>query len=87
MARYEFYKKYWDVFAPMPGVTFHWGKYIPKPKEVLGSPNGSHVLFDQNFLKERYEHYSDWLQFRKKMDPNNVFLTNYWKQHLFIAGA
>jgi D-arabinono-1,4-lactone oxidase len=69
----DYYQLFWDKLAPF-NYRCHWGKYMP----AADSPQGSKYLLSQ------YEKAAAFLEFRKQMDPDNVFLTDYWKKHLGI---
>jgi hypothetical protein len=35
-----------------------------------------------NFLSRRYPRWDDFLALRAERDPNNIFLTDYWRERL-----
>jgi hypothetical protein len=49
----------------------HWGKFQPK-----GTP-GDRTWVD--FFRAQYPRWDDFLALRGKRDPNNIFLTDYWR--------
>lgn len=65
-----FYKQFWDVLEPL-NYRLHWGKFLPAP-----DPSKP----DQ--LTRRYPDWAKWKATRARVDPGNVFLTKYWKEHL-----
>lgn len=71
-----FYEKLHDV----PGIRFHWGKHIPHPGETYG-----HYTFQPEHLQKNYSKLADFLGWREKMDPKQLFVTDYWRQLLGIS--
>lgn len=67
----EYYQKFWDLLEPF-NFRPHWGKYLPASDSKQGI----------TYLKSRYSKWDDWMSFRKSVDPNDVFLNDYWKDHL-----
>lgn len=63
-----FYRQFWDVLAPL-GYRLHWGKFLPEPG----------TGFD---LTRGYPEWSRWAATRRRVDPRDVFVTDYWKRHL-----
>ncbi len=69
----DYYQRFWTELAKY-NYRPHWGKYLPPSS----SPQGV------AYLKERYsDTWDKWMNLRTKMDPNNLFLTAYWNDHLF----
>lgn len=57
------------VLEPL-GYRAHWGKFPPPPGSV--SPP----------MISRYPDADRWKAVRQRVDPHDIFLTSYWKQHL-----
>ena len=68
-----FYDQFWKLLAPF-GFRPHWGKYLPDGKGPLGS----------KYLKNAYPKWSQWMQLRDKVDPDQIFVNDYWRHHLGI---
>jgi hypothetical protein len=66
-ARNAFFQTFWDVLRPL-GACPHWGKALP--------PAGT---YDYDAL---YPRLSDFRARRAEYDPNDLFLTDYWKTQL-----
>ncbi|MCB0711373.1 MAG: hypothetical protein KDD67_03495 [Ignavibacteriae bacterium] len=68
-----FYPQLWDLLRQnnIP-YRLHWGKYQPIVTE--GDPDGWVAFF-----KSQYEKWDDFLAKRAEKDPNNIFLTDYWR--------
>jgi D-arabinono-1,4-lactone oxidase len=52
----------------------HWGKYLPEP----GSAQGA------RYLTAQYPRFADFAALRRQLDPDGVFLTDYWRRQLGI---
>jgi len=66
-----FYPQFWNLLMSDKDFScrFHWGKYIPVNPE---------------YVKKQYPKMNDFLSFRSKLDPADIFLTQYWKDRLGI---
>lgn len=75
-----FYTKFWDRLAKF-NFRPHWGKYLPvgPMNEPIGSQNEW-----VGYLKDRYPKWDDWMLLRNKLDPKQIFLNDYWREHLGI---
>ncbi|MBK9257852.1 MAG: FAD-binding protein [Saprospiraceae bacterium] len=68
----DYYQYFWKELAQY-NFRPHWGKYLPAPDGEQGV----------EYLKSVYpDTWQKWMELRKQMDPDNIFLTNYWAQHL-----
>ncbi len=67
-----YFPQFWELLREFD-VRFHWGKYFPD-----GPPVGP------EFLRTRYPHWDDFMDIRAEMDPNQIFVTDYWRKHLAI---
>ncbi len=58
------------------GIPFrlHWGKFQPR------YPAGERDWVD--FFRAQYPRWDDFLRLRAERDPNNVFLSDYWRERL-----
>lgn len=72
-----FYEKLSDV----PGIRYHWGKHLPHPDEKYGN-----YTFKPEHLQGNYPKLKDFLAWREKMDPQQLFVTDYWRGLLGIPG-
>lgn len=71
----DFFAQFWDLFSEN-NLDFRpqWGKDLPDPDSRTGP----------DYLKSQYPKWNDFMQLRKQMDPNNIFLTDYWKLSMGI---
>jgi FAD/FMN-containing dehydrogenase len=75
-----FYPQFWNLLREA-GVPFrlHWGKFQPR----YGSGDRDWV----DFFRRQYPRWDDFLALRAKLDPNNIFLTSYWRDRLGLWDA
>ncbi len=66
-----YYPQFWNLLMSDKDIScrFHWGKFMPD---------------NPDYLKKQYPQMNEFLSFRSKMDPNNIFLTKYWQERLGI---
>jgi D-arabinono-1,4-lactone oxidase len=69
----SFFPKYWRLLrdANIP-FRLHWGKFQPNISKE--DPEGW-----VEFFRKQYPRWDDFLALRTSMDPNNIFLTDYWR--------
>jgi len=71
-----FFQQFWDLFRDN-GIPFrlHWGKYLPD--------------FDHGawaaYYRSQLPRWDDFLILRSRLDPDGIFLTDYWKRHLQVG--
>lgn len=64
-----FYPLFWELLQPF-GYRLHWGKYLPRDLAKR--------------LPSDFEHWHEFLRIRQRMDPDQVFVSPYWRRHLDI---
>jgi D-arabinono-1,4-lactone oxidase len=64
--------QFWRLLQTF-GYRLHWGKYLPVDPD-LGSTH----------LRRNTPRWDDFLELRKTMDPDDIFLTRYWQTALGI---
>jgi D-arabinono-1,4-lactone oxidase len=69
-----FYQSFWDLLAPF-NFRSHWGKYIP---DMVNSVPGV------AYIADKYPKWNDWMDLRNSMDPQQVFVNDYWRSKLGI---
>jgi hypothetical protein len=67
-----FYPQFWQLLT-QAGIPFrlHWGKFQP-----AASPEVPGWI---DFFESQYPRWNDFLRLRAERDPNNIFLTSYWR--------
>lgn len=71
----RFFNNFWEVFLSVEGIRFHWAMFLPEPGKMYGG-----TKFDLKFLKKSYPKLDEWLEERERMDPDQVFVTEYWRK-------
>ena len=66
-----FYQQYWELLRKYD-FRPHWAKYIPEGDMGPG------------YLAQRYPMWKQFLDLRAKMDPKQLFVTDYWRNALGI---
>ena len=66
----DFYPQFWKALEGLD-YRLHWGKFLPNPDQIPPAK-----------LTSQYAKWSAWKAARKRADPNDIFLTGYWKEHL-----
>ncbi|MEO6548782.1 MAG: D-arabinono-1,4-lactone oxidase [Ferruginibacter sp.] len=69
----EFYQRFWTFLAQY-NYRPHWAKYLPDGASEQGVA----------YLKSNYPMWDNWMALRQQYDPNQVFVNDYWRQHLGI---
>jgi len=64
----DFYPPLWERMKKF-GFRAHWGKYLPA---------------DVDYLRNQYPRWDDFMSLRARLDPQQVFVTDYWRRHLGI---
>ncbi len=67
-----YYPQFWNLLMNDKDLScrFHWGKYMP---------------VNPDYLKQQYPKLNDFLSIRKKLDPDNIFVSEYWQKRLGIV--
>ncbi|WNG52118.1 FAD-binding protein [Archangium minus] len=66
-----FYQQYWDLLKEYD-FRPHWAKYLP---------NGD---MGPEYLAQRYPQWKQFMELRARMDPHQLFVTDYWRGALGI---
>lgn len=75
----DFFDDFWRLLR-RSGIPFrlHWGKQ--QPIVPAGDPEGWVAYF-----RSSYPEWGEFLRVRKAMDPNNIFLSSYWRERFGLA--
>lgn len=76
----NFFEKYWAALMPIDTARLHWGKHLPK----LGTQYGD-VTIGPDYVRKAFPRFDEWLAKREQFDPDQVFLTDYWRGLFGIA--
>lgn len=66
-----FYQQFWDLLQEF-NYRPHWAKYLPDGN----GPQGF------KYLQSVYPRWNDWKKIRYEMDPDQVFVNEYWRKQL-----
>jgi hypothetical protein len=74
--RERFFEQFWELMRKK-NINFrvHWGKHLPK----ADSPAGA------DYLRLQYPMWRKFMEVRREMDPDGIFLNTYWKEHLGLG--
>lgn len=78
----DFYSQFWACLAEFD-YRPHWGKYLPPPDHPIKSGKND-IWYGPDKLKTLYPKWDQWMQLRQKVDPDQIFLNDYWREHLGI---
>jgi hypothetical protein len=68
-----FYPQYWELLCPYE-FRFHWGKHLSPAASSSG------VAYRRRHLP-MWDHF---MRLRDRMDPDQIFVSQYWRDHLGI---
>jgi D-arabinono-1,4-lactone oxidase len=74
----DFYPRYWDLLKEF-NFRLHWGKYLPNDPP----PDKTWA----KYFRQQLPRWDDFMAQRAKLDPKNIFLTSYWREHLGLEDA
>jgi D-arabinono-1,4-lactone oxidase len=75
----RYFGLFWEKLLTIPGARLHPGKYLPKVGEKYGE-----LEFKPEILQKNYPKLPEFLKIREKMDPQQIFVTDYWRPYLGI---
>ena len=68
----SFYPAFWNLLSDL-NFRPHWGKYLPP---VAGPDR-------EKYWKNKYPNFDKFMAVREELDPQQVFVSNYWRNYLF----
>jgi hypothetical protein len=71
----EFYPQFWRALEGLD-YRLHWGKFLPRPDQLAPSALLARFPKSDVFKRARAAH-----------DPHDIFLTQYWRDHLGLASG
>jgi hypothetical protein len=75
----QYFSLFWEKLLDIPGARLHWGKYLPIPGQQYGDK-----VFESDVIYRNYPLFNKWLTLREVMDPQQLFVTDYWRSILNI---
>jgi D-arabinono-1,4-lactone oxidase len=70
-----FYPRYWQLLEKY-GFRFHWGKHLSSPDSSTGI----------EYRRKQLPKWDQFLRLRERLDPDQIFVSSYWRKHLGIPG-
>ena len=70
-----YFEQFWRLLQPF-GYRLHWGKILPADP-ALGP----------GYLRHQFPRWGDFLAARAELDPDQVFLTRYWRTALGVVAS
>jgi D-arabinono-1,4-lactone oxidase/FAD binding domain len=70
----KYYRQFWELLKEF-NFRVHWGKHLPDDSTGAWT----------KYLSQQYPRWKDFMGLREEMDPNQIFVTEYWKRHLGIT--
>ena len=67
----DFYPQFWKILMTF-GCRFHWAKHLP---------------VDPEYMRAQYARWDDFMKLRDELDPNQTFVTDYWRERMGIPPA
>ncbi|XXX77506.1 D-arabinono-1,4-lactone oxidase [Sorangium sp. So ce134] len=74
---HAFYKPFWENVLKPFGFRPHWGKFLPQ-----STSDGTDWV---DYYRKSFPRMDDFLALRAKLDPQQIFVTDYWRKTLGIA--
>jgi hypothetical protein len=65
----NYYPQFWDLLTKNFECRFHWGKHMP---------------VNPDYLARQYPKWKEFMALRERMDPKQIFVTQYWRDRLGI---
>lgn len=69
-----FYPQFWSLLERFD-YRPHWAKSLPPASSTTGTA----------YLRKQYPSFDAFMEVRAELDPDQVFVTDYWREHLGIA--
>lgn len=76
---HDFFTKYWNVLLTIPTARLHWGKHFPAVGQKFGN-----ITIGPEYVQQAFPKFNEWLSLRNKYDPQQIFVTSYWRSLLGI---
>ncbi len=66
----DYFARFWDALLNIPTARLHWGKELPPIGQAFGP----------DFLTRAYPRMGEWLAMRQAFDPEQIFVSNFWRE-------
>ncbi len=82
-----FYQNFWDLLAPF-NYRPHWAKYQPDVVNLTTTDSNNQTttiaIPGSEYLASQYTKWDDWMALRAQMDPDQIFVNDYWRKRMDI---
>jgi hypothetical protein len=68
-----YYQQFWDLLKPF-NFRCHWGKHLP-----FNIDDQNHNDIWRSYLHKQYTKWDSFLAHRELLDPQQIFVNNYWR--------
>jgi len=68
----EYFRQFFDLLKDLD-FRLHWGKHLSE--DAATGPG---------YLRAQYPRWDDWMRIRAELDPDRIFVTDYWQRRLDI---
>ena len=74
----EYYQQFWDKLQQYDFRT-HWGKWVPGAGD-----DEEGVRYWRDYLHKRFPMWDRFLEVREQLDPDQIFVNDYWRERFNI---
>ncbi len=85
----DFFNRFWvPLLSKFPSARLHWGKHVPAFGQRFGEGvNQIPRTMGPDYCRKSFTKFDAWLQKRKEFDPDEIFMTDYWRSMLLVDPA
>jgi len=85
----DFFGRIWaPLLSRFPTARLHWGKHFPALGSRFGEGAGETPrTIGPDYCRKTYPRFDEWLAMRAAFDPDEVFMTDYWRSMLLPPAA
>ncbi len=84
----DFFGRIWRVLlSRFPSARLHWGKHLPAAGTTFGVETGTPRTMGADYCRETFPKFDEWLEMRAEFDPDQVFMTDYWRSMYSIESV
>jgi D-arabinono-1,4-lactone oxidase len=81
----DFFGRIWQVLlSRFPSARLHWGKHLPAAGTTFGVEAGTRRTMGAEYCQKTFPKFDEWLEMRARFDPDQVFMTDYWRSMFSI---
>lgn len=80
----DYYDPFWKILLAYPSARIHFAKHAPPFGSKITQKDGTELTVGPEYIKARFPMYEQWMAMRTKYDPQQVFVSKYWRDFLGI---